>query len=80
LYWFFDEDKVRGYVGETCDLERRIREHERTGGILPGEKVSFKVAKKGSSSERRREVEIQKINHHRPTRNRRAGGGGRKST
>jgi len=79
IYWFLGENKDRGYIGETNDLRRRIGEHKRSGNIMQGESVSFKVAKDGASCASRRRVESMKIERHKPTRNQRVGGGGRKS-
>ena len=76
--YFVLKHKKKVYTGETNNISRRLPEHVRTGKIKPGEKVDYKVGKKGSSSEERRRVETQKIQYHNPQRNERGGGGGRK--
>lgn len=78
-YRIFASDGSIAYVGETCDLARRIREHQRSGKINPTDRptVAFKVADGRSSSRTRREHERQKISQHNPTLNCSGGGEGR---
>lgn len=69
------------YIGETCSLRRRIREHIRTGKISllrsAPSRVEYKVADGRSTSRSRREHERKKIARHKPTLNRSRGGEGR---
>ena len=75
-----DSGKV-AYVGETADLRKRMTEHMRiTGNLRPGESFEYKVAKSGSDSVSRRQVERQKIAKYKPERNRSCGGEGRKAS
>jgi predicted GIY-YIG superfamily endonuclease len=67
------------YIGETNNLRRRINEH-RQSGKLPADDdsyVRFMVADKRSSSRTRRMHEQQKIEQHKPSLNKSAGGEGR---
>lgn len=69
------------YIGETCDLNRRVREHIRSGKIrlTPGapSRVEYKVADGRSTSRTRRQYEKKKIARHKPALNRSRGGEGR---
>ena len=69
------------YIGETCDLHRRIREHIRSGKISMARSapslVEYKVADGRSTSQSRRVHERQKIARHKPSLNRSHGGEGR---
>lgn len=69
------------YIGETCSLARRIREHIRSGkiSVRPGDcyYVEYQIADRRSTSKSRREHERQKIRRHRPLLNRSGGGEGR---
>lgn len=69
------------YIGETCNLRRRIREHVRSGKIamVPGKSatVEFKVADPRSTSRTRRQHEKMKIAQHKPPLNKSRGGEGR---
>lgn len=69
------------YIGETCSLARRIREHIRSGKISvdPRDRVyvEYQIADRRSTSKSRREHERQKIRRHRPLLNRSGGGEGR---
>jgi len=78
-YRIFSSEGSIAYVGETCDLARRIREHQRSGKINPTDRptVAFKVADGRSSSRTRREHERLKISQHKPALNRSGGGEGR---
>ncbi|OHB54548.1 MAG: hypothetical protein A2173_01225 [Planctomycetes bacterium RBG_13_44_8b] len=78
VYFVHDKVNKRVYIGETNNLIRRVKEHIQTGKIHQGEKVDYKIANKGSSYEIRRSIETQKIQYHKPQRNQRSGGGGRK--
>lgn len=68
------------YIGETCDLHRRMREHRKTGR-LGGytSQFEYQVADARSSSRTRRDREKIKIRKHAPSGNMRSGGGGRKA-
>ena len=69
------------YIGETCNLARRTREHVRSGKISTTQTapdfVEYKVADGRSSSCTRRLHEQQKIAKHHPPLNRSKGGEGR---
>lgn len=69
------------YIGETCSLSRRIREHIRSGKISmnPTDRfyVEYQIADRRSTSRSRRAHERKKIRRHRPAWNRSAGGEGR---
>ena len=69
------------YIGETCSLSRRIREHIRTGKISMKPSahysVEFQIADPRSSSGTRRLHERRKISQHHPPLNRSKGGEGR---
>lgn len=69
------------YIGETCSLCRRIREHIRSGKISldPAERhyVEFQIADRRSSSQTRRDHERKKIRQHKPLLNKSSGGEGR---
>lgn len=79
-YRIRDKDGHITYIGETCDLSRRTREHQRNGKLTPGtggNTIEYKVADGRSSSRTRREHEREKIAQHKPTQNRSKGGEGR---
>lgn len=67
------------YIGESCDLNRRMNEHIRSGkfDISAGDTFEYQVADKRSTSRTRREHEQQKIAEHDPLLNRSRGGEGR---
>ena len=66
------------YVGETCNLKRRVAEHVRSGKICSSRpSYEYKVADGRSSSRTRREHEQAKILQHAPSLNRSVGGEGR---
>ena len=69
------------YIGETCDLARRIREHVRSGKISVSKKtpstVEYKIADRRSNSYTRRLHEQKKIAKHKPPLNKSKGGEGR---
>ena len=69
------------YIGETCNLARRIREHIRSGKISVNPAcpsvVEFQVADSRSNSRTRRLHERKKIARYKPCLNRSRGGEGR---
>ena len=69
------------YIGETCSLRRRMREHIRSGKISMAKKrpmiLEYKVADSSSTSQTRRQHEKAKIAKHKPVLNRSGGGEGR---
>ena len=65
------------YIGETCDLDRRMNEHIKTGKLAEGYSFEYQKADGRSSSATRREHERQKIEQHSPALNRSGGGEGR---
>ena len=80
--WINNLTDVIEYIGETADLARRSREHERSSKPLSSETHSFewKKANSGSTSDTRREHERKKIDQHKPALNKVRGGGGRKAS
>ena len=81
------EYRIRGsdgkvtYIGETCNLRRRIDEHIRSGKLPADGKaestVEYQVADGRSSSRTRRSHEQEKIARHTPPLNKSKGGEGR---
>lgn len=65
------------YVGETNDINRRNREHQRNGRFGEGYTVEYKVADGRTTSRTRRMHEQQKIKQHNPALNKSRGGEGR---
>ena len=69
------------YIGETCNLARRTREHIRTGKLQTSAKsastIEYQIADSHSTSHMRRIHEREKIAKHQPSLNRSAGGEGR---
>lgn len=69
------------YIGETCDLARRIREHIRSGKISVDPAcpsvVEFQIADCRSTSRTRRIHERKKIARYKPSLNKSRGGEGR---
>ena len=69
------------YLGETCDLNRRMREHVRSGKLPTGAggkgTFEYMVASSTSTSSSRRAHERAKIAQHAPPLNRSRGGEGR---
>lgn len=68
------------YIGEACDLKRRMKEHIRTGKLETGSSggtIEWKVADGRSTSRTRRIHERQKIEQHAPVLNKSKGGEGR---
>ena len=69
------------YIGETCNLYRRMREHIHSGKIKMGKypySFEYKQAQKGATPTMRREHEKKKIKKHKPRLNKSGGGEGRK--
>ena len=70
------------YVGETNNLDRRMKEHIRTGKCKTGNDghtFEYQVADGRSTSKTRRVHEQQKIKPHNPSLNKSSGGEGRKA-
>ena len=69
------------YIGETCNLARRIREHVRSGKISVSRRASstveYKIADSRSDSYTRRLHEQKKIAKYKPPLNKSKGGEGR---
>lgn len=66
------------YVGVSNNLNRREREHERTGKINSNNNIfAFKTADGRASQSRINDHERRKIEQHDPILNQRAGGAGR---
>lgn len=65
------------YVGETCNLLRRMCQHIRSGKLTEGRTFEYKIADGRSTSKTRREHERIKIAQHNPSLNKSKGGEGR---
>lgn len=67
------------YIGETCNLKRRMNEHIKSGKLNINFNYSFeyKIADARSSSYSRRQHEKEKIKQHNPILNCSKGGEGR---
>ena len=66
------------YIGVTNDLERRMKEHMRSGKLCEKNPIfAYKVADGRSSQGRLNDHERRKIKQHAPPLNQRAGGAGR---
>ena len=77
-YRILASDGSIAYIGETCDLHRRMLEHIRSGKLSADRpKMAFQVADGRSSSRTRRMHETAKIDQHAPPLNQVRGGGGR---
>lgn len=76
-YRIRDSSGTITYIGETCNLKRRMEEHMRSGKLSQGSTLEYKVADGRSSSNTRRQHEQEKIKQHKPTLNRSKGGEGR---
>ena len=78
--WIHKKTGVIDYIGETCDLRRRMREHERSDKPVSRETHDFawKQADGRFSYYKRRRHEHDKIKKKQPLLNSRGGGGGRK--
>ena len=75
-YRIRDSEGRIAYVGETCDLNRRMREHIATGKLSDGS-FEYQRADGRSTSATRRNHEREKIARHTPYLNRSGGGEGR---
>jgi len=75
-YRIRDEEQHIAYIGETNDLQRRAKEHQKSGKFGEHSTFEFKVANE-SSSEGRREHERRSIKKHNPYLNKSIGGEGR---
>lgn len=72
------ETKKPVYIGVSNDLDRRMREHMKTGRINAQNSIfAFKVADGRASQQRLNNHEREKIKKHDPELNQRAGGAGR---
>ncbi len=78
-YRIMDKDRNIKYIGETNNLERRRKEHRRTGKLQNEDVFAWKTASKDSTSDTRREHERKKIKQHKPPLNKSRGGEGRKA-
>lgn len=76
-YRIRDGSRTITYIGETCNLNRRMGEHVRSGKLPRGSTLEYKVADGRSSSGTRRQHEQTKIKQHHPILNRSKGGEGR---
>ena len=70
--------KTPVYVGVSNDLNRRMREHIRTGKLGGDHSIfAYKTADGRASQSRINDLERKKIEQHNPFLNQRAGGAGR---
>ena len=65
------------YVGETNNINRRMKEHIRTGKLNENRTIEYQCADGRSTSNTRRVHERAKIEQHNPALNNSAGGEGR---
>ena len=69
------------YIGETCSISRRMKEHIRSGKLPAaqgsGYSFEYQLADKRSTSRTRRGHEASKIKEHTPELNKSRGGEGR---
>jgi predicted GIY-YIG superfamily endonuclease len=63
------------YIGISCDLNRRVKEHFRNGNIPEG--CVVQIMQTTASMNEIRNHEREKIRQHNPSLNKRNGGGGR---
>lgn len=72
------ENREVEYIGYSNNLNRRMKEHIRTGKINSQNSIfAYKVADGRASRNSLAEHETQKIKQHNPAMNQRAGGAGR---
>lgn len=76
-YRIRNSDGELKYIGESCDLNRRMNQHIQSGKLSAGDTIEFKVASPDSTSQTRRLHEQQKIAQHNPPLNKSKGGEGR---
>jgi predicted GIY-YIG superfamily endonuclease len=71
--------KAKKYIGQTDNLQRRIRQHKASGLLnLKKDIVEFRVARAGATRDDLCHTEVKHIKKHRPRRNRYRGGNGRR--
>jgi len=80
LYTIRDDNGNVLYSGETNNLGRRAKEHQRRGMLGSGQSFDFQVADGRSTSRTRRELEKQRISQLSPPQNQSSGGEGRTAT
>jgi predicted GIY-YIG superfamily endonuclease len=69
--------KAKKYIGQTDNLQRRIRQHKASGLLnLKRDIVEFGVARAGTTRDDLCHTEVTHIRKHRPRRNRYRGGNG----
>ena len=77
-YRILDRDKKTKYIGVAKDINRRMKQHMRSGKINEDNPIfAYKLADGRASQERLNNHERQKIKQHDPELNQRAGGAGR---
>ena len=79
-YRICDKEGNRRYIGETCNIRRRMKEHIRVAkkiNVEKGDYFEYKIASESSTSAERRIHERQKIAQHKPQLNCSKGGEGR---
>ncbi|MEW6531776.1 MAG: GIY-YIG nuclease family protein [Thermodesulfobacteriota bacterium] len=78
-YRIRDSDGEIQYIGETSNLRKGMGQHRKAGRLGDGDSFEFLVADGRSSSKTRRAHEAKKIASHKPSGNKRGGGGGRRA-
>ena len=77
-YRILDSEKNVKYVGYSCNLKRRMKQHIKTGKLNEKNCIfAFKCADGRASRSSLAEHERKKIKKHTPSLNKRAGGAGR---
>jgi excinuclease UvrABC nuclease subunit len=76
-YRIRDTEGAIVYIGETCNLLRRMLQHILSGKLSRNRTFEYKSADKRSTSKTRRIHERDKIKQHGPALNKSAGGEGR---
>lgn len=76
-YRIKDKDNNLKYIGISNDIDRRVKEHKKTGKINDNDRyVEWMPAKQGASYDDIRKHERQKIKQKKPAINQRGGGAG----
>lgn len=71
------EEKLE-YIGESANLEKRLKQHLYSGKLKPGRFFDWKKSDKRSTSKTRRNEEKRQIEKNKPTLNKSKGGEGPK--
>ncbi len=79
IYYIYDADGTKVYIGQSVNLRRRVYEHKRKGKIPKGGYVDCFRAKNGITYDELDDTERKKIKKYNPPLNKNSGGGGKKS-